>query len=233
MSTRLLIAGAAGRMGLRITDLALQDRDFEVVYGLTLAGEKGDKRISSGADESHLEKADVVIDFTSPASTVQLARKMAALKKPYVIGTTGLNPDEEREVESLASQIPILKSPNMSLGVNVFFKIARETAKALKSYSVEIIETHHVHKKDAPSGTALQAGRYIEQAGGQKVRYQSLREGEVVGDHRIVFTGPADRLEIFHHADSRDTFAAGSLQAAKWLIRQRPGLYSMQNVLGL
>lgn len=233
MSIRLVVAGAAGRMGQRITDLALKDREFDVVYGLTLQGEKGDDRIRTGSDLSMLEKSDVVIDFTSPEASLGIAKQLATLKKAYVLGTTGFNPDQEREIEGLASQLSLVKSPNMSLGVNVFFKIARETAKALPAYAVEIIETHHVHKKDAPSGTALQAGRYIEQAGGQRVKYQSIREGEVVGDHRIIFSGPADKIEIFHHADSRDTFAAGSLQAAKWVVKQKPGLYSMQNVLGL
>jgi len=117
--------------------------------------------------------------------------------------------------------------------VNVFFKLAQEMAKALPSYLIHIEETHHIHKKDAPSGTALQAGGLMEKAGGKKVTYESFRKGEVVGDHRIVMTGPADRLELFHHAESRDIFAAGALEAAKWVAKQKPGLYTMFDVLGL
>ena len=121
----------------------------------------------------------------------------------------------------------------MSLGVNVFFKAAQEVARALPDYAVHIQETHHTKKKDAPSGTALQAGRLIEKVSRQKVTYESFREGDVVGDHRIIFKGPADRLELLHHAESRDILAAGALQAARWVAGKEPGLYSMQDVLGL
>jgi 4-hydroxy-tetrahydrodipicolinate reductase len=222
-------------MGQRILALARQDFDFKVVYGLESPGYKGGTvdGVQVGNDKSQIKNSDVVIDFTGAEATAQLAPEIAKYKKAYVIGTTGLTEDQLNDITQIAQSIPIVRSPNMSMGVNVFFKIAQETARALPSYDVEIVETHHVHKKDAPSGTALHAGGLIEKVTGRKVKYESIREGDVVGDHRVILKGPAERLELFHHAGSRDSFAAGALTAAKWLVKQKPGLYSMRDVLGI
>lgn len=231
---KLLICGIAGRMGTRILALAKQDAAFEVVYGLESPGYKGSvEGVRTGDDIREIQHADVVIDFTVAEATVKLASEVAKYKKAYVIGTTGFSETQKKIIFDFSQAIPIMQSPNMSMGVNVFFKIAQETARALPKYDVEIIESHHVHKKDAPSGTALHAGSLIETITGKSVKYQSIREGEIVGDHRVIFNGPAERLELFHHAGSRDSFAAGSLTAAKWLVKQKPGLYSMNDVLGL
>jgi 4-hydroxy-tetrahydrodipicolinate reductase len=120
------------------------------------------------------------------------------------------------------------------MGVNVFFKVAQEIARALPNYEVRIREAHHAHKQDKPSGTALQVGRLIEDVTRRKVFYdESKREGEIVGDHRVIFSSQEDALELFHHAETRDIFALGALQAAKWVVGKKPGLYSMQDVLGL
>ncbi len=219
---KLIIAGAAGRMGQRIADLSKQSGQFEVIQGLEI-----------GDDRARVAQADVVIDFSTPEATHALLKEMVRFKKPFVVGTTGFTPEQDVEFAQAAKVIPIVKSPNMALGVNVLFKLAQEAAKALKTYDVEIVETHHVHKKDAPSGTALRAGQLIEEAAGKKVKYESIREGEVVGDHVIRFKGIGETLEIFHHAESRDTFAAGSLKAAAWLVKQKPGLYTTRDVLGL
>jgi len=231
---KLLIAGVAGRMGQRIHALASQDPAFKVVYGLeapssiaTLPG------LPIGSDKSNIQKADVVIDFTVAEATTTLLPEVVNYRKAMVIGTTGFSAEQEAKIAHAAKEIPIVISFNMSLGVNVFFKVAQEVARALPGYSVHIQETHHTQKKDAPSGTALQAGRLIEKVSRQKVTYESFREGAVVGDHRIIFKGPSDSLELLHHAESRDIFVTGALQAARWVVGKEPGLYSMWDVLGL
>ena len=231
---RLVIAGIAGRMGQRLHALSLKDSELKVVYGLespkTTAVVEG---VRLGSDTAELKNADVVIDFTIAEATIALLPQVVAHKKAIVIGTTGFTELDEKKIVAAAKVIPIVKSANMSLGVNIFFKTAQDITRALPNYAVHIQETHHIHKKDAPSGTALQAGRLIEQISKQKVTYESIREEEVVGDHKIIFTGPADKIELFHHAESRDIFAAGALQAAKWVFGKKPGLYSMSDVLGL
>ncbi len=228
---KLAIAGIGGRMGQRILALAIRDADFSVVYGLDRQYIPGIS-VPTGSDVTALYKTDVVIDFSAPEVSLVLAEQAAEKKFKLVIGTTGFGEAEEKMLSEAARKTAIVKAPNMSLGVNVFFKLAQEAARAL-GYDAEIIETHHVHKKDKPSGTALFAGGLIEKATGKNVKYQSLREGEVVGDHKVIFTGPSERIELFHHAGSRDTFAAGALQAAKWVVKQKPGLYGMKDVLGL
>jgi 4-hydroxy-tetrahydrodipicolinate reductase len=231
---RLIIAGVAGRMGRRLYALAQKDAALQVVYGLespkTVAIIDG---VRIGSETSEIKGADVVIDFTVAEATAALLPHVVSHKKAFVIGTTGFSAEQEQKIAEAARAIPIVKSANMSLGVNVFFKAAQNVARALPDYAVHIQETHHVHKKDAPSGTALEAGRLIEQVSKQKVTYESIREKELIGDHRIIFTGPSDKLELFHHAESRDLFAAGALQAAKWVVGKKPGLYTMWDVLGL
>ena len=231
---KLVICGVGGRMGSRIFALAQADGDFQVVYGLETPAYKGGLvGVRAGGDVQEIKNADVVIDFTTAEATAQLAREVAKHKKAYLIGTTGLSDAQRKIIADLARDIPIVQSPNMSLGVNVFFKLAEEAARALPGYAVDIIEAHHKHKKDAPSGTALYAGNLIAKITGKSVKYQSIREGEVVGEHRVIFNGSSERLELFHHAESRDSFAAGALVAAKWVVKQSPGLYSMKDVLGL
>jgi 4-hydroxy-tetrahydrodipicolinate reductase len=230
----LIISGIAGRMGSRILALAQNDSAFNIVYGLESPGMKvGAEGVPTGSDTSEIKNADVVIDFTIAEASEKLLSKMVSMKKAYIIGTTGFSDAQKNLIIDAARIIPIVFSPNMSLGVNVFFKLAQEAARALPGYDVEIIEAHHVHKKDAPSGTALHAGGLIEKVTKRSVKYQSIREGEIVGDHRVILSGPSERLELFHHAASRDNFAAGALVAAKWAVQQKPGLYTMKDVLGL
>lgn len=219
---KLIIIGAQGRMGTRIGELASQDVSLEVAA-----------RLDIGSDIAEMKKGGVAIDFSQPEASLAYLAQAVKLRKPYVIGTTGFSKEQERVIQKAAKSIPIVRSSNMSTGVNVFFSVAQRIAKTLPGYSVHIRETHHIHKKDAPSGTALQAGGLIEKVSKQKVTYESLREGEVVGDHRIFFKGPMDTIELFHHADSRDIFAAGAIQAAKWVAKRKPGLYTMQDVLAL
>ncbi len=236
----LVIAGAAGRMGSRIIELANASPSmFKVAYGLdpksnlTLSETFVSQLSERGTDVGRIASGDVVIDFTVAEATLEIAAKVAEYKKAYVIGTTGFSPGQERKLKDILKDVPVVKSPNMSLGVNVLFKIAAEASRALSNYSVKIEETHHLNKKDRPSGTALQIKQIIEDAGGQGVDIKDDRKGDVVGEHKVIFSGPADRLELFHHADSRDTFAAGALHAAKWIVGKKPGFYDMQDILGL
>jgi len=231
---QLIVAGIAGRMGQRIQALSMDDPTLKVVYGLESPTHKMTvPGVPVGADTTQIQKADVVIDFSLAEATIALLPEVVKYRKAIVIGTTGFSPEQEAHIAQAAKDIPIVVSFNMSLGVNVFFKVAQSVAKALPTYAVHIQETHHTQKKDAPSGTALQVGRLIEKVSKQKVTYESFRKGEVVGDHRIIFKGPSDQFELFHHAESRDIFASGALQAAIWVADKKPGLYSMQDVLGL
>lgn len=221
---KIAIVGAKGRMGTRIVELAARDKQVTVVACL-----------DTDTVPADMKPSKAVIDFSQAEASLKHLAEAVRQKKAYVLGTTGFSAAQEREILKASKKIPIVRSSNMSLGVNVFFSAAQLLAKALPGYSVHIQETHHIHKKDAPSGTALQAGGVIKRVSKAKVTYESFREGEVVGDHRLILAGPMDKIELFHHADSRDIFAVGALQAAKWVVAlKRPaGLYSMQDVLGL
>jgi 4-hydroxy-tetrahydrodipicolinate reductase len=222
-------------MGSKIAELARSNGKFQVVYGL-------DKKPSDvpggaswiGADTTRINQSDVVIDFTAPDASLAIAKQVARYGKAYVLGTTGFSPAQESELKNTLRKTAVVKSANMSLGVNVLFKMANLASKALSGFDVKIIEAHHAQKKDKPSGTALQAGKLMEKHLRKPIQYESIREGEIVGDHRIIFSSPDDQLEIFHHAVSRDIFARGALVAAEWIAKQKkPGFYSMQDVLGL
>jgi 4-hydroxy-tetrahydrodipicolinate reductase len=204
--------------------------------------------------EPVLAQADVLIDFTYHSAVPRNAQLAARLKRAVVIGTTGLGTDESMAVDKAANSVPIVWAPNMSLGVNLLFAMAKRAASVLGTgYEVRIDETHHIHKLDAPSGTALRLGEkvadgagvrfedvYLHDEGGVMASYpagriaiRSYREGEVFGDHTVVFDGLAERVELTHHVKSRDALALGALHAAKWVCSQRPRLYDMQDVLGL
>lgn len=179
-----------------------------------------------------IQKGEVIIDFTLPEATAEHLALAIQYQKPIVIGTTGHTPQQQAAFEKAAKTIPILFSPNMSIGVNVMFRLIEEASQRLgKSFSAEITETHHVHKKDRPSGTAKAMGQVVEKTTGQKPPIDSIREGEVVGEHSIVFGSEFEHLAIFHRAIDRKVFAAGALRAAEWILDKKPGLYSMQEVL--
>jgi 4-hydroxy-tetrahydrodipicolinate reductase len=196
----------------------------------------------------------VIVEFSTPEATLGHARLAAAKKIPIVIGTTGWQPTRVAEIKKLARRTPVLMSPNMSLGVNLLVSLMGKVAGMLgDDYDVEIIEAHHHFKKDAPSGTALALGRAVAAAlnrdldkvgihgrkgivgerSKKEIALLSVRAGDIVGDHTVIFGGPGERLEFTHRAHSRDTFASGALRAAQWLVKQKKGFYSMQDVLGL
>jgi 4-hydroxy-tetrahydrodipicolinate reductase len=213
-------------MGKTVFDLAQNDREIEIVARCDL----GDPI------EQTMKNCDVAIDFSHATAIDEICRAASQQAKSLVIGTTGHSPQQRRMIEETTHSVPVVFASNFSVGVNVLFSLARKAAELLGSdFRAEIVETHHKMKKDAPSGTAktlaetLTAGR----KGESEIPIQSIREGDIVGEHSVIFSGPAERLELTHRAASREIFARGALRAAKWIVHKPPGLYSMQDVLGL
>lgn len=256
---RAAVAGAGGKMGSRILAALREEKDFALAGAFERAdseqvGRKVDGVTIAPGIEQALEKgADVVIDFTAPAASLHHAKVCAHRGVALVIGTTGLAAAQKDELRAAASRIPLLLAPNMSVGVNVLFRLVAEAARALGStFEVEIVEMHHRMKRDAPSGTALGLAEAAADAlglqgkdvfvyqrhgdtGARKsgtIGVQSLRGGDVVGDHTVHFLADGERLELTHRASSRDNFARGAIRAARWLSGRKPGLYDMQDVLG-
>lgn len=234
---KILVSGAAGRMGKRIINLARQDRELEIVAGLERRGHPQIGEEIEGVilseDINLIEKCDCLIEFSTPQAVIEHLPFLVKFKKKAVIGTTGLNDEEQRKIREASQQIAVVFSPNMSVGVNVLFRLIEEAAKVLQQYKIHIQEAHHIHKKDAPSGTAKKIASLLNTYGfNLKIEdIEAIREDEIVGDHRIVFDSEVDKLEIFHSAKTRDIFAKGALVAAKWLKSKEKGLYSMKEVL--
>ncbi len=242
--TRIIITGSKGRMGKALMACAADFRELEVVGQIDIGDELAPL----------IGKADVVVDFSSHTATQAIAALCAKNKKAIVIGTTGHNDTETFQITELKSQIPMVWTSNFSTGVNTLFWLARKAAEILgPGYDLEIVEMHHRLKRDAPSGTAKslaeilaqvrhlqlkEAARYgrngiIGERTPSEIGIHAVRGGDVVGDHTVIFANVGERLELTHKASSRDTFANGALRAALWVVKQKPGLYNMQDVLGL
>ncbi|MBO0695140.1 MAG: 4-hydroxy-tetrahydrodipicolinate reductase, partial [Verrucomicrobia bacterium] len=186
--------------------------------------------------ELPMKDCDVAIDFSQADAITHICRAALQHRKPLVIGTTGHSKGQRTTIEETAQSLPIVFASNFSIGVNVLFWLARKAAERLGGdFDAEIVETHHKMKKDAPSGTAKTLAEVLKAAKKMQgeIPIQSIREGDVVGEHTVIFNGPAERLELTHRAASREIFARGALRAAEWIIAKPPGLYSMQDVLGL
>ncbi len=264
---KVIVTGAAGRMGARLVALTKESA------ALTLAGaveRKGHTSIGEDAGavagcghagvriaedlSAVLEQGEVVIDFSAPEAGLEHLRLAAQHHRAMVLGTTGFSASDLTELRTLARHIPCVFSPNMSVGVNLLFTVIAEMAKTLgDDYDIELIEAHHRLKKDAPSGTALKlaevlahaVNRDLDRVGvyarkGQigerqpgEIGIQTIRAGDIVGDHTVIFGGMGERIEVTHRAQSRDTFVRGALRAARWVVKQPPGLYDMIDVLGL
>lgn len=223
----LLVCGASGRMNSAVLRLARADRRFATVTAVP------SDRSAAGFREA-LAAADIAVDFSVPKAAVAFARACAALKKPYVTGTTGLSARQNAELARLAKRIPLFYAPNMSPGMNLMFHLARVAAEALPDYDAALYEIHHTRKKDAPSGSAKRLAQAVLAARpGRKVQSVSHRAGDVIGEHTLLLAGPQERLEITHRAQTRDVFAAGALDAAVWLRRKRPGLYDFLDLMGI
>lgn len=261
---RIAIAGGAGRMGARILALAWADPQFEVAAMLEKTGhpatgdDAGDKaglgRINLPIQDRTETEFDVLIDFSTPEGTLHWIDYCLAYKRGIVIGTTGHTPEQLARIEEASRSIPVLKAANMSLGVNLLLKVVAEVAAALgESYDIEIVESHHRFKMDAPSGTALALRDSILNATGRdaqrdvvygrqgqtgkrpprQIGMHALRIGDVVGEHEVQFGTLGETVTVKHSAHTRDTFASGALRAAAWLAGKPAGRYDMQDVLGL
>lgn len=260
--TRIAIAGARGRMGQNLVQAVEDHPDTELGaaserYGSdaigTTVGQEGPVRLVEDL-ATVVDAFDVLIDFTSPAATMQHLDLCARSGKALVIGTTGLDERQEDRLCDAAAEIPVVYAPNMSVGVNLTFKLVELAARALgDSVDVEILEAHHRHKVDAPSGTALKLGRIVAETLGRELEedavygreghtgardrrtigFATVRGGDIVGEHTTLFAGDGERVEITHKASSRTVFASGAVRAAVWLAGAGNGLFDMQDVLGL
>jgi 4-hydroxy-tetrahydrodipicolinate reductase len=242
--TRIIITGARGQMGRALSACAPRFPEIEVVG-----------RIDQGDDlNTVITRGDAVVDFSLPAATAAIAGLCARHKKALVIGTTGHTDAERAEVSKFGTKIPLVWASNFSTGVNTLFWLTRQAAEILgPDFDLEIIELHHRLKKDAPSGTAKSLAEILAEVRqlrlekvarhgrvgvvGERtpteIGIHSVRAGDVVGEHTVIFASPGERLELTHKASSRDTFAHGALRAALWAVKQKPGLYDMLDVLGL
>ena len=205
-------------------DLAQNDQEIEIAAQCDL----GDPI------EPVINSCDVAVDFSQADAVDEICRSALQHRKSLVIGTTGHSQQQRKKIEETGHSVPIVLASNFSVGVNVLFWLTRKAAELLgPDFDPEIVETHHKMKKDAPSGTAKTLAEILKTARNSEIPIQSIREGDVVGEHSVIFSGPGERLELTHRATSRQIFARGALRAAKWIIGRPPGLYSMQDVLGL
>jgi 4-hydroxy-tetrahydrodipicolinate reductase len=255
---KVAIAGAGGRMGRALIDAVLADAELELAAALEVPGNpalgQAAGKVEVTAESGAIAAAEVLIDFTRPEGT--LAHLDACLRhgKALVIGTTGFSESQRARIAQGAGRIPIVQSPNFAIGVNVVFRLAQTAAAALgNDYDVEIVEAHHRHKVDAPSGTALKLGELVAAVLGRDlgqvathgragdtgerpakaIGFHAIRGGDIVGEHTVIFAGAGERVEVTVRSQSRMTYAAGALRAAKWLRGRPPGLYDMFDVLGL
>ena len=250
----LAITGCMGRMGQQIIKSAKKDKNFKIV---ALTESRKINRKFDGVkvvqnSENILKKSNLIIDFTSPKCTFQVLEMALKLKKRVVIGTTGFSKKDENLIKGYSKKIPILKAGNMSLGINLLMYLTEIASNSLgKNYLIKILEIHHKYKKDFPSGTALMLGKGIAVGKsknfysligkkyfnkktfpyGKKINFNSLRKGEIVGQHEVKFSSGKEIITLSHEAFDRALYSEGALTAAKWLINKRPGLYSMRDLL--
>lgn len=245
---RTILNGARGRMGRTVAELIEDHPDLTVVAGVDLTGAEASSFPIYPRLSAVSEAGDVVIDFSSPDAAVAMVGDAAEKGLAVVIATTGLTEDQRTRIDAEASRIPILRAANMSLGINLLRMLVRQTAAALGAeFDIEIVEKHHKMKKDAPSGTALALageadlqgdGRFVYGREGRRALRESgeigihaVRGGTIVGEHDVIFAGPDEVITLRHTAYSRSLFAAGAIQAARFLAGRKPGLYSMDDVL--
>ncbi len=260
--TRIAVSGAAGRMGRRIVALIAGDDECELTCALEseesgYIGRDAGEAAGIGATGVIIRadfcgRADVLIDFTRPDSSLKRLPDCVAGGVGAVVGTTGFSEEERRTLEGFGDRIPLLFAPNMSVGVNLMFRLAAQIASILgESYDIEIVESHHKRKKDAPSGTAMKIAESICEARGVdpedvlkhgrdgitgprpagQIGMHAVRAGDIVGEHTVVFAGEGERMELTHRAGNRDVFAAGAINAAKFLKGRGPGLYGMKDMV--
>jgi 4-hydroxy-tetrahydrodipicolinate reductase len=252
---KVVVCGALGKMGRTLVEEIAGDADLRLVGAIEAPGNAGLGSRIGGVEVTAdlakaLESSDVVVDFTNPKGALEHVSRAAAAGKAAIVGTTGLSAEEVAAAGKAAAKIPLIISPNMSPGVNLMFKVVRDVARALPNFDAEIVEIHHNKKKDSPSGTAARlaeaiaavrpASRLVHGRRGlvgartsEEIGMHSLRGGDVVGEHTVIFAGEGERVELVHRAHSRRTFARGTLLAIHFIHGKAPGLYSMADVLDL
>lgn len=267
MSIEAIVAGAGGRMGKRIIQIISETDGITIAGGTeqkesdfigkdlgTVAGTGENNIIISDSLERIIHDGNVIIDFTMPEATMENLKAAEKNKKDMVIGTTGLSKEQLDEIKKSSKNIRIVQAPNMSVGINVLFKLVKEAAEVLgDGYDIEITEAHHRFKKDAPSGTAVKIAEILAQATNrdlnkvgvygrkgligertdQEIGIHVIRGGDITGDHTVTFCGMGERVQLSHMAHNRDNFARGAIRAALWLSNKDQGLYDMMDVLGL
>lgn len=261
---KVIVSGACGRMSSRVIANLIAQQDMKLVGALEREGHPGlGKDIGevlhlgstgvklSKESEEVIKNGDVLVEFSTPEATLEHLGIAVKFKKSAVIGTTGFSSAQLNEIKKLAKEIPCLLSPNMSICVNLLFRLSRETASVLKDYDIEIVEMHHALKKDAPSGTALKIAQVISEALGlnldksgvygrkgftgerkkEEIGIHSIRGGDVAGDHTVIFAGQGERLELTHRASTRDAFALGAIKVIRFIANAKPGLYDVEAML--
>ena len=251
---KLAISGCMGRMGQQLIKSSKKNKNFKLI---TLTENRLVNRKFNGVklelnSDKAFKKSDMIIDFTVPDCTLEILKIASKLKKKVVIGTTGFTRTQEKQIKNFSKKIPILKAGNMSLGVNLLMYLTEIASKSLNDkYLSKIFEVHHKHKKDYPSGTALMLGKGIADGKnknlynligkkflnkksfpyGKKINFNSLRKGEVIGEHEVTFSSGKEIITLNHEAFDRALYSEGAFTAAKWLMNKKPGLYSMRDVL--
>jgi len=250
----LAITGCMGRMGQQLIKSSKKNKNFKLV---TLTESRSVNKKFNGIkpelnSEKAFEKVDIIIDFTVPDCTLEILKIASKLKKKVVIGTTGFNKNQENQIKKFSKKTPILKAGNMSLGVNLLMYLTEIASKSLNDeYLSKIFEVHHKHKKDYPSGTALMLGKGIADGKnkdlysligkkflnkksfpyGKKINFNSIRKGEIIGEHEVKFSSGKEIITLNHEAFDRELYSDGALTASKWLMKKKPGLYSMRDLL--
>jgi 4-hydroxy-tetrahydrodipicolinate reductase len=247
----IILVGACGKMSSAVVSSLAKEKDIKIIGGIEAAGNPmlgspiGDGFIQADFT-SIIKDTDVVVEFAIPEVTLDNVKIASKANKPYIIGTTGLK--DLNEIKKYSKQIPVLISANFSLGVNILYNLTESAARSLKDFDIEIIEAHHKMKRDAPSGTAKNLAEIIRSAAkkdkiiyGRKgiigprnkneIGVMSIRGGDIVGEHNIMFIGNGERIELIHRATGRNAFASGVTKAIRFITKQKPGLYSMQDVI--
>jgi len=257
MSTKIAIAGAMGRMGQNLIKSGLKNDKTEIVGVFDIENIDKNFLISVGLQsgiatnrENSFEAADVVIDFTSPKALFNFTEAAVANNTGLVIGTTGLESQHFKLLQQSGQSVPVFYAPNMSFGVNSFFSLARKAAAHLKDFDIEIIETHHRYKKDAPSGTAIKLGEEIadelnyskeqfnfnrqqdqQERKKNEIGFSSIRGGNIPGEHTVIFHGDNESIELTHRAFNREIFSDGAIEASIWLSKQKKGYFTFKDLL--
>lgn len=232
------VSGARGRMGRMLTDLVLAAEDLELSAALERPGHPelgmllgGRVKLSDKA-QAGIQKSDVLLDFSLPEAVLEHLQIAVEQKKPVVTGTTGFTPEQQKQIQAAAGSVAVVLASNMSRGVHTLTRLTELAAQALPDHESAIVEIHHKKKVDAPSGTALQLAATVESAGGHQVEISSVRGGDVVGEHQVMFLGPGEQIILTHRATTREHFCRGAIAAVRFVAGRAPGLYSMADVFG-